>query len=324
MHSILVLCLALASAADQSPPRDKPAARTQGTAVVRGRVTDAETGTPLARVDISLRLMSTGDQLDTASNADGAFEFMRVPAGKYRLSADPTRRGTTHRPASYKLADQKGRVDWSVIVLAEGEVFEHADVALSRSYVIAARVMDEDGAPVADASVKAEPIERFDGIPLRSRSTDDLGAVRLWGIPPGAYRVCATPRSLEPDRHSTEGYVETCYPSAPAVDAQPVRVTSADPPEVQIRLRRTRLFRITGTVIDSNGQPAPSAVVSVVSIDREGSSSRRIQNTGGTFRAGGLPPGDYYVAAESPYESNSDDTVRPIGVVPIQLHTADA
>jgi carboxypeptidase family protein len=324
MDPMLIVFLALASLTDQTAPRDKPAERTQGIAIVRGRVTDAETGTPLARVDVSLRLMSTGDQWDTASNGDGAFEFTRVPAGKYRLSVDPTRRGSTHRPASYKVADQKGRVDWSTIVVREGEVFEHADVSLPRSYVITARVMDEDGTPIADALVKAEPIERFDGISLRSRGTDDLGAVRLWGYPPGVYRVCATPKQLAPDQNSSEGYVETCYPSASPVEAQPVRITSADPPEVQIRLRRTRLFRITGTVVDSNGQLAPSAVVSVVSLDREGSSSRRIQNTGGTFRAGGLPPGDYYVAAESPYESNADDTTRPLGIVPVQLQTSDA
>ena len=321
MNVLGILLLALGVQTAHAPPRDAAPEPATGAAIIRGRVTDAETGTPLARVDVSLTQVGTREQMDTVSGADGAFEFTRLRGGKYSLQADPTARVTTHRPASFRAPDQKTD---STIVIRDGQVFENAVIALPRGFVITARVLDEDGGPVADALVKAEAIEARGSFSTRSRMTDDLGGVRLWGYSPGLYRVCATPRSLELDRRSSEGYIETCYPSVSVSDAQPVVITSTDPPEVQIRLRRTRLFQITGVVVDANGQPAPRAVVSLVTVEREGVAGRTIQNVGGTFTARGLPPGEYSVAAQAPYDANPDDAARPIGIVPLQLQTSDA
>ena len=292
--------------------------------MVSGRVTDAETGAPLARVDLSLTLLGTRAQLDTTSDAEGGFQFRRLPAGKYSLIADPTKRGSTHRPGSYRTGPLKPGLQWSTIVLRDGEAFDQAHIALPRGFVITARVMDEDGLPVADALVKAEAVETGGGFSTRSRTTDDLGAVRLWGYSPGTYRVCATPRSMGSDSHGVEGYIETCYPSVPESEAQPIAVTTADPPEVEIRLRRSRLFRISGVVVDANGQPAAAVSVSLVTLEKDGASSRTIPNVGGGFLARGLVPGDYIVKAEPPLGSDPDDTTRPIGSAAVHLQSADA
>jgi hypothetical protein len=321
MHALHILLLALGLQTAQVTPRDRPREAQEGTAIIRGRVTDAEAGTPLPRVDLSLTLLGTRVQLDTVSDGKGAFEFTGLPAGKYSLQADPTRRGSTHRPSMYRTAPD-GNLQWTTIVLREGDVFDKAAIALGRGYVISARVLDEDGLPVADALVKAEPIQVRGGFSSRSRSTDDLGAVRLWGFSPGLYRVCATPRSLDLNQRSSEGYIETCYPSAPAAEAQPVAITSADPPEVQIRLRRARLFTITGVVVDGHG-PASSAMVSLVTVEPTGMTSRTIRNAGGAFIAQSLAPGEYFIKAELPYASDPDDTMRPIGAAAVNLQSAD-
>jgi hypothetical protein len=184
-------------------------------------------------------------------------------------------------------------------VLRDGEVFEKADIALPRTFVISARVVDEDGEPVADMLVKADAI---DGIAAntRSRTTDDRGAVRLWGYSPGAYRVCAVPNSV-PHRQEREGFIRTCYPAATSdSEAQPVTFTTTDPAEVEIRIRRSRYFSISGVVLDVNGQVAARATVSLVTIERNGGSSRSIQNEGGSFSVRGIAPGEYFIKADGP------------------------
>ena len=322
---LLAACVIAQALPSTGAPRDaRDADLKSGYAVVSGRVTDAETGAPLARVDLSLTLLGTRAQMDTMSDAHGGFEFRRLPAGKYSLTADPTKRGGTHRPGSYRTGPLKPGLQWSTIVLRDGEAFDEAHIALPRGFVITARVMDEDGLPVADALVKAEAIAARGGSSTRSRTTDDLGAVRLWGYSPGTYRVCATPRSMGPDRHGVEGYIETCYPSVPESEAQPIAITTADPPEVEIRLRRSRLFRISGVVVDANGQLATAVMVSLVTLEKEGASSRTIANSGGSFIARGLVPGDYIIKAEPPLGSNPDDTTRPIGSAALHLQSADA
>ena len=322
MSSTLLLLVALALGPQTprapAPPRDAAQEDRQGTAVVRGRVTDAETGAPLARVVLTLSLQGTRTVRDTTSDASGAFAFTRLPAGEYVLSADPTRR-TTHRPGTYGAVPGKPFGRHSIVTLQEGQVFEQAHVALQRSYVISGRVVDDDGEPVADVRVEAESVDVRSAGFTRSRSTDDRGAFRLWGYVPGTYRVCAVPLSDGPDQRAREGLIKTCYPSGSEAESQPVVVTSADPPELEIRLRRSRLFTVSGMVIDAAGAPAANAHIAFVTADRGGSSSRGMQNAGGTFTVRGVAPGDYFIRAESGSPTDGGDKLRQMGYAAVSV-----
>jgi protocatechuate 3,4-dioxygenase beta subunit len=304
------------------PPRDAlDTDLKSGTAVVSGRVTDAETGEPMARVTVSLNRLGTRDQLDTKTGTNGTFQFSRVPAGAYAVTADPIG-STTHRSAGYGVIAGKPPGKHSTIELRDGEVFDRADIALTRTFVISARVVDEDGAPIADMLVTADA---FDGRAggRRSRTTDDRGAVRLWGYSVGTYKVCAVPNS-GPNRQEAEGFVRTCHHAATSdSEAQPLTVANGDPPEVEIRMRRTRLFRISGVVIDASGQIAPAASVSLVIPERSGTSGHNIQNNGGNFSVGGIAPGEYVITAEVPYRSDPDDRTRPVGYALVNVQSAD-
>lgn len=324
MNVLGILLLALGVQTAQAPARDAAPEPAIGTAIIRGRVTDAETGTPVPRVTLSLYMARTRTQLDTKSAADGTFEFRRVPSGAYTLSADPTGSRTSHLPATYVDRGQP-RGKTGIIAVKDGDVFEAAHIALQRSYVISGRVVDEDGDPVADARVEAERVtgDGPDGFSSRSRSTDDRGAFRLWGFAPGSYRVCATPLSLAMDRGGSEGVMRTCYPSAAESDSQPIVLGDGDSHELEIRLRRTRLFRLSGVVLDASGAVAPHANLMFGTIERGGSSTRSSQNDAGTFSFRGLAPGDYFVRAELGSPFNPDDKERQLGYTAITIQSAD-
>jgi hypothetical protein len=321
----LILSAQAPTSPQADPPRD-PRARAlderRGTAIVRGRITDAETGAPLARIVVSLSLVGARAQRDTTSGADGAFAFTRLPAGEYTLLADPmAARRTTHAVGTYGIAPGTRSQKPSTIVLQDAEIFDKADIALPRAFVISARVLDDDGDPVADMMVRAERVG--DRASPRTRSTDDRGAVRLWGYSPGAYIVCAVPHTA-PDHNSAVGFVRTCYPSATSdSEAQPVTISTVDPPEVEIRLRSTRLFRVSGAVLDAAGAVAPSARVLFVTVDGPGVSARTTQQAGGGFEIKGVPPGEYFVAAEIGDAFIPGDTPHQTGYTPVSVQTSD-
>ena len=72
---------------------------------------------------------------------------------------------------------------------------------------------------------------------------------------PGQYVVCANPQlDRLPTESARDAYVPTCFPSATGeTDALPVTVTDADVSGVEIRVKRKRIFSVSGIALDSNG-----------------------------------------------------------------------
>ena len=125
----------------QAPPRAMRATADlkSGTAVVSGRVTDAETGDPLARVTVSLTPPrdARATRHEVRRGRDIRVQAASLP-GAYSLTADPIG-STTHRSAGYGVIAGKPPGKHSTIVLRDGEVFDKADIALPRSFVSSAR-----------------------------------------------------------------------------------------------------------------------------------------------------------------------------------------
>src|SRR5262252_2632064 len=75
------------------PPRDapnRPPAMPTGTAVIKGRVVDAQTGSALARVRVRLNWLGSGapSRPPVTTDQSGRFEFSTLPAGSFVLMAD--------------------------------------------------------------------------------------------------------------------------------------------------------------------------------------------------------------------------------------------
>lgn len=113
----------------------------------------------------------------TGLDARGAFEFTRVPAGRWSLEV-------LHHGASIPIVEGPKEV--------ELESDQHAEVSLvvdSESQVLRGRVVDIEGAPVADAHVEVRPTK---GGETRQAVTDAEGRFELASASAATYRVDVT------------------------------------------------------------------------------------------------------------------------------------
>jgi hypothetical protein len=308
-------------AAPPAPPRDAPPER-PGTAVIRGRVTAADTGLPLRRAFVTLQggppmsrpqtppppgtpaasVMLSGprNMRSVATNADGSFEFTALAAGTYRLRAS----AGAYRGHYLALAfGARTSMDpGKPIELAAGQQFE-ANIGVPRGGAIVGRVVDDFGEPVS--RVMVYPLRAMPGGPMQRtgggfNQTDDMGRFRLYGLEPGEYGVAAEARGMggPPMEGIAEGFVTTFFPSALSErEGSRVRVVAGtDTGDVEIALVRTRTFKITGTVMDSKGRPSTNPNLQLVKSTPGGgmgSSGMSQRNPDGTFTIRDVVPGDY-------------------------------
>ena len=183
--SKLIATLLLAAAAQVTGPppvtrRDAPPPRT-GTAVIRGRIIERDTNLPIVRIDVRLFRIGWAQPYTIRSDEGGRFEFTRLPAGQYQVSAEPPRNRPTHLGGAFseKRVDPAGPA--RPLALTDGEVREGVDITLSRLVVISGRVLDEYGEPLSDIRVQAESLSRAQGLDLslaRDRQSRCLSVVR--------------------------------------------------------------------------------------------------------------------------------------------------
>ncbi|MBI3046753.1 MAG: carboxypeptidase regulatory-like domain-containing protein [Acidobacteria bacterium] len=291
-------------AAVQRPPRDVRE-RPVGTAVVRGRVLTADTGAPIRRAQIRAVSPTSRESRLVTTDAEGRFELRDLPAGRWDLTASKggfvTMRYGQRRPF------EAGRP----IELADGQILQQVNFALPRGAVIAGRLVDEFGEPVAGARVQALRYQLSQGTRRLAPAgmmtlTDDTGAFRLYGLMPGEYYVSAILRALPADETTdSTGYAPTYYPGTGSVtEAQPIALGVAEEANVAFALMPVRTARISGTVVNSMGLPLLNGVVMLLAADAIGGppaafgAGNRIRPDG-TFVLANVAPGSYTLMATS-------------------------
>jgi protocatechuate 3,4-dioxygenase beta subunit len=312
------------------PPRDTSATAI-GTSKIRGRVFAADTNAPLRRAQVTITAGQLGVRRLTTTDGDGRYEFADLADGRYIVTA--SKGGYVTLQYGQRRAFEPGRQ----VTLTPGQQVNDVDVTLPRGSVIAGRIADEFGEPIAGAQIEVQRYQYNNNGQRRLTFaggsglvlTDDRGEFRAYGLMPGDYIVSGTVRrpafqSGSNPNDTTEGYAPTYYPGTPnPAEAQLVSLGLAQETSIQLTLQAVRLARVSGVAVDSEGRPLTNArvVVRYASID-----GGRL-NTGGTTRADGsftlanVPPGSHVIDVVS--RPRGPGAVPEAGSTPVSVSNED-
>jgi hypothetical protein len=290
-------------------PRDNQAPQI-GTGRLRGRVVGGDTGMPLRRAIVRLSGQEFREGRVASTDEQGRWELKDLPAGRYTLSA--SKGGYVQLQYGQRRPFEQGRP----IELGDGQTLENVNFNLPRGSVIAGRIVDEFGEPVAEASVAALRYRYVSGrrrmVPAgRFSQTDDGGHFRIYGLPPGDYYLSATLRQggmmgIE-SGDTTNSYAPTYYPGTGSPQ-QADRISvglGAEVSGISFSLLPVRTVKVTGTAVDSSGRPMAGAFVMLREDQRSGDgmvtmmfggAGNRVRDDG-TFILPNVAPGDYVLEA---------------------------
>jgi protocatechuate 3,4-dioxygenase beta subunit len=241
------------------------AAEPSGTAIIRGRVLAADTGTPVRRAQV--RAVAAGSR----SN----------------------RLVTTDEQGVFELREIMERVDVALPrgAAITGRLLDEFGDPVARARVQAQRYQ------LVQGTRRLTPI----GVTAES---DDTGAFRLYGLMPGEYYVSALLRALPvDDQGDTTRYAPTYYPGTGSVtEAQAVSLDVGAEASISFALMPVVTARITGSVLGSTGLPLSNARVILTAADSPGARPAAFGAGGrvladGTFSIANVAPGSYRLIA---------------------------
>jgi protocatechuate 3,4-dioxygenase beta subunit len=313
-------------------PLDPNAKVPTGTSVISGRVTAAASGSPLRQAQLMLMALDQPQPIrrSTTSDAEGRYRFAELPAGRYILVVN---KGGY---VSLQYGQRRPLDGGTPIVVGDAQTLTAINVALQRGSVIAGRVTDEFGEPIARATVQAM---RFNyGVDgqrqpqgMEMATTDDLGQFRLFGLAPGEYIVSASNRMGQimggPGSVDTsETYLTSYFPGTPNInDAQAVPLGTGQETDVQFSLSIGRLSRVAGTVVDSAGRPVANAITTLLSPSGgfNGNAGGGLTTADGAFSMSNIPPGEYILNARPMNRPGADAPLAESGDLAITVGGAD-
>lgn len=292
---ILLIFAIVIVARSQGGPEKRPGATFSGKVTIKGK------GAP--GIAIGLMRFEEWSQVPTRHRAltddQGNYRITNVDPGKYQL--------TVLAPGLVPALGSDGN---KTFLISKGETVENVDFALVRGGVITGKVTDSDGRPIIEEDISLVSADQRQGSfysrpPLPAR-TDDRGIYRMFGIPPGKYRV-AVGRE-ESFSSLAGGYIRTFHPAVTeASQATVIEVTEgSEATNVDITLPGPVVYYSAhGRVIDGDtGRPVANVSYGVQKYVNENSttgiSTGAVTNKDGEFNLENLSPGKYAVFVEVP------------------------
>jgi hypothetical protein len=263
-----------------------------------------------------------GDRLRSLTDQEGNYRIAGVPAGKYQV----TPLAPALVPKNY---DQAPFISMGKsLLMGEGETVEGIDFALIRGGVITGKITDAGGQPIIEELVSIERADQgnrsdsWNPLSWMAQQTDDRGIFRIFGIPPGRYRVVAGPNEDGSYQRTTTGrttYKRTFHPNV----TYPAKATiieiseGAEATGVDITVGAAIPgFAVSGRILHSETErPIANASLYLIHtiVVNDNHSNRDISsvprsNSQGEFRVENLVPGTYALATWT----DSDLRISPV------------
>ena len=237
----------------------------------------------------------------TATDASGVFRMEGVEAGGYEVELT--------RPGFYTTKN-KGQ-EWTVTIEA-GKEAAGLLYRMEATGVIAGRVVDAEGDPLANASVRAIPKGKSgmagkrqgEGEPSDPSMADhavsnDLGEFRIAELEPGPYVleveppmwVGPAPNPADKGRQREKVlFTKTYYPGTMEEgQASTVMVVSGGTATANVTLLTNRAYRVSGTVNGTGG----GQMEQIVLVSPSGTAAQTNIEEGGRFEFQNVQPGMY-------------------------------
>jgi hypothetical protein len=312
-------------AIQDSPPRDRAQIKEPPSCRVRGRVIDAQTGSPVRRAIVVLSSEALGErQRGTLSDGNGRFELADLPAGLYSVWVDKAGYSVVRvgNDSASSLGAGRG-IEVSARRVAQ------LTIAVTRGGVITGQLTDETGEPLVGVSVQALRPSSAGGsqslLPVMDAQTDDRGRYRIFGLHPGVYCVSAaiigTSTSVELD--VPLGFAPTYFPGTTnPSEAERIRVDAGRELDgINIVLVQARLRRVSGSAMDSQGRPLAGGFVLLRQGEQSfGTASSVPVHGDGRFVLDRVPPGSYTLTL---MDGAPDAADVETASVPIDVNDAD-
>ncbi len=314
MTFALIALLLLAQAAAERPANP----------VIEGRVLRAGSGEPVKKAQVAL-LPAEGRRQPYGASTDetGGFAFRDIEPGRYRLFVE--RNGFVRQEYGQRRPNRTG----VILTLERGQHLRDVVLRLVPSGVVAGRIVDEDGEPLADAAVRPLRYGYRSGrrqlLPFDGVTTNDLGEYRIHGLNPGRYYLSVRPRQTweitsladavrAPALAGPEqAYAPTYFPgTVDPLQASPLDVgPGAELSSVDIRLSRTPTVRVRGKVFLAAGGPAQRAVLTMTAVGSPVVAQHHVpvEDPEGTFEIRGVTTGSWVLVARSS-DGARHDTAR--------------
>src|SRR5688500_11577720 len=236
LAAVFLLLIAVDTTAQQ-PPRPARDATTQvtrptGTASITGTEVAMPNGLPARKARITLTGVEPRSNRSAMTDEQGRFSFSALPAGRYTLTA--AKQG--HLTVAYGQRQPGLGRPGTPIQLSDGQKFD-ARLQLPRGGVITGTLLDEHSEGTPGTQVRAmRYVTQAGQRTLQSAgggSTDDRGVYRIFGLQPGDYIVCATPRNT-----NTAIAADELRAEVEAVRQRAVTVARTDPAQAEALMQR--------------------------------------------------------------------------------------
>jgi hypothetical protein len=274
------------------------------TSTISGKVTVRGTGIPgitVGAVAYASNMRGGKTSFGGVTDSQGNYRISDLPAATYDVA-----------PATpqYVLASLNMR---KRVIVEEGESLDGVDFLLVRGGVITGKVTNTDGQPVLEQQIHVDRVEDREAanemllsLNMAQYLTDDRGVYRVFGLPPGKYRVSA---GIQDGVVSFGGrgikYKQTYHPSA----TDPARATvievgeGSEATNVDIVFNRRELtYSVSGWIVDGEtSKPLANIRYGLTKLSENGSSGMSGPTTtaSGEFRFDSLTPGKYLVSIET-------------------------